>query len=62
MTKEKLREITDYKNTNVEKIRILKSESNNIKNSLTDEKFQNIKLFSDEITTKVSLLEQLIND
>jgi len=62
MTKEKLREITDYKNTNVEKIRILKSEANNIKNSLTDEKFQNIKLFSDEITTKVSLLEQLIND
>lgn len=62
MTKEKLREITDYKNTNVEKIRILKSEANNIKNSLTDEKFQNIKLFSDQITTKVSLLEQLIND
>jgi len=58
MTKEKLREITDYKNVNVEKIRILKSESNSIKNSLTDEKFQNIKLFSDQITTKVSLLEQ----
>jgi len=44
MTKEKLREIIEYKNYNSEKLKIIKSESGQIKISLSDQKFNNIKM------------------
>lgn len=44
MTKEKLREIIDYKNSNAEKLKIIKSESGQIRISLSDQKFRNIKM------------------
>lgn len=62
MTKEKLREIIDYKNSNLEKLKILKSESNSIKKSLSDDKFLNIKNITEQLNTKVVQLERLIND
>jgi len=62
LTKEKLREIIDYKNANVEKLKIIKAESNQIKLSISDQKFKNIKLISTQINVKVKQLEQFISD
>jgi 16S rRNA U516 pseudouridylate synthase RsuA-like enzyme len=62
MTKEKLREIIDYKNSNSEKLKIIKSESGQIRLSLSEDKFQNIKVISEQINIKVLQLENLISD